>query len=227
MVIHYHGTPITPMTALYELAGRHFCVSFARPEQIGRCHEIGQSIMIDNGAFSVWCREIQIDWVSYYEFTERWLVFPTTWAVIPDVIDGSIEQQDELIAQWPYARKGAPVWHVNEPISRLMQLVEDWPKVCVGSGGQYAMVMSELWQCRMDQVFDEIVKVFRFLPWIHMLRGMACCGKRWPFASVGSTDLARSHKRPQNTAIGMVTRWDALQCPGIWRVQPKQLELLA
>jgi hypothetical protein len=25
-MIHYHGAPITPMSALYQLAGRHFCI---------------------------------------------------------------------------------------------------------------------------------------------------------------------------------------------------------
>src|SRR5215207_6222635 len=27
VTMHYHGTPLSPVTALYELAGRHFCVS--------------------------------------------------------------------------------------------------------------------------------------------------------------------------------------------------------
>lgn len=30
-MIRYHGTPISPVAALVEMAGRHFCVSFARP----------------------------------------------------------------------------------------------------------------------------------------------------------------------------------------------------
>ncbi|PLU16204.1 MULTISPECIES: hypothetical protein [Sinorhizobium] len=42
-MIHYHGTPISPVAALLELAGRHFCVSFARPDDVVRCHQIGQS----------------------------------------------------------------------------------------------------------------------------------------------------------------------------------------
>ncbi len=51
-MIHYHGTPITPKERLYELAGRHFCVSYAAPGDLRRCHELGQSVMLDNGAFS-------------------------------------------------------------------------------------------------------------------------------------------------------------------------------
>src|SRR6185312_4145730 len=52
MMLHFHGTPITPMSALYSLAGKCFCVSHVRPDQVARVHEIGQSVMLDNGAFS-------------------------------------------------------------------------------------------------------------------------------------------------------------------------------
>jgi hypothetical protein len=76
LMIHYHGTPITPYTALYELAGRHFCVSHARGEQVRVAHEIGQSVMLDNGAFSKWKRGKATDWAAYYEWCERWLDVP-------------------------------------------------------------------------------------------------------------------------------------------------------
>jgi hypothetical protein len=50
-MIHYHGTPITPRSVLFELAGRCFCVPYSDPRDVAICHEIGQSVMIDNGAF--------------------------------------------------------------------------------------------------------------------------------------------------------------------------------
>jgi hypothetical protein len=53
-MIHYHGTPISPISALLEMHGRHFCVSHAAPDDVARCHQIGQSVMLDNGAFSAW-----------------------------------------------------------------------------------------------------------------------------------------------------------------------------
>ena len=40
-----------------ELAGKNFCVSFAKPQDVKTCHAIGQSVMLDNGAFSVWKRD--------------------------------------------------------------------------------------------------------------------------------------------------------------------------
>jgi hypothetical protein len=223
MTIHYHGTPITPMTALYELSGRHFCVSFARPDDVYRCHAIGQSVMLDNGAFSKWKRNAPTNWPAYYKWTDEWLACPTTWAVIPDVIDGSEQDQDQLIGQWPHGQKGAPVWHMNESIARLLQLIENWPRVCIGSTAVYAKVLSNAWCDRMDAAWDAIVKHSGRLPWVHMLRGMACCGRRWPFASVDSTDVARNHKRSHNSPLKLANRWDQVQCPMIWLEQGKQM----
>ncbi len=77
----------------------------------------------------------------------------------------------------------------------------------------------------MDEAFNELAKRHRFLPWVHMLRGMQCSGKRWPFASVDSTDVAQNHNRPQNTARAMADRWDAAQCKAPWVERPEQLEL--
>lgn len=53
MTLHYHGTPITPRKVLEQLAGACFCVSFAEPRDVERVHQIGQSVMLDNGAFSL------------------------------------------------------------------------------------------------------------------------------------------------------------------------------
>jgi len=226
-VIHYHGTPITPIPALYELAGRHFCVSHANPQDVARCHQIGQSVMLDNGAFSAWKIGKATDWAAYYEWAERWLSYPTTWAVVPDVIDGGTQLQDALLREWPHREKGAPVWHMDEPIDRLLRLTDEWPKVCIGSTDEYAVVLSPAWQRQMDAAWNAIAKRHRFLPWVHMLRGMQLSGRHWPFASVDSTDVARNHNRPQNTPGKMAARWDAMQCPGRWEEVPEQMELIA
>jgi hypothetical protein len=223
MTIHYYGTPITPLTALYELIGRHFCVSHARPDDVARVHQIGQSVMLDNGAYSKWKSGKATDWALYYDFCDRWLAYPTTWAVIPDVIDGGSQLQDAMIREWPFKHRGAPVWHMDEPIDRLARLVDEWPRVCIGSTAEYAAVLSEPWERRMDEVFNRVAR--KHMPWLHMLRGMQCVGRRWPFASVDSTDIAQNHWRPQNTPRAMADRWDAIQCPGTWEQRPVQLEL--
>lgn len=225
MMIHYHGTPITPITALLELRGRHFCVSHARPDDVVRVHQIAQSVLLDNGAFSKWKSGKATDWNSYYEFCDTWLAFPTTWAIIPDVIDGGSQLQDALIREWPHGDRGAPVWHMDEPLNRLLRLADEWPKVCIGSTAEFAVVMSPEWKIRMDEVWDELSARHRHLPWIHMLRGMQCSGGIYPFASVDSTDIAQNHHRNQNTPEKMAKRWDALQTPGHWHQEPEQMEL--
>ena len=225
-MIHYHGTPITPSSALYELAGSCFCVSYARPDDVSRCHQIGQSVMLDNGAFSLWKSGTSTDWPGYYAWAEKWLQYPTTWAVIPDVIDGGVAVQDALIGQWPHGPRGAPVWHMDEPITRLLALCDNWELVCIGSTALYATVLSDAWQARMDAAFNAVAARHRFMSKIHMLRGMACSGRRWPFYSVDSTDIARNHHLPHKSPAKMTKRWDSMQCPGSWRQVSEQMEMV-
>ena len=223
MTIHYHGTPITPLTALYEMAGRHFCVSFYRPDSVRVCHEIGQSVMLDNGAFSAFTKgEPVYDWSGYYEWADKWLQYPTTWAVIPDEIDSGSQAQDALLKEWPHGDRGAPVWHMDEPIGRLVRLCDEWPRVCIGSTAEYWRILSPEWSARMDDAFEAIQSRHARWPWIHMLRGMQLSGKRWPFASVDSTDIAQNHNRITNTPRKMADRWDAAQCGPAFMAQARQ-----
>lgn len=225
-MIHYHGTPITPIEALVELAGRHFCVSHAAPQDVSRCHLIGQSVMLDNGAFSAWKRGRATNWQAFYEWTDKWLDYPTTWAVIPDVINAGTQEQDALLREWPHGHKGAPVWHMDEPIHRLLRLCDEWPRVCIGSTDEFEVVLSDIWCRKMDEAWNEIAKRHRRLPWLHMLRGMQLSGKHWPFASVDSTDIARNHHLPRQSPRKMADRWDGAQTPGRWEPRPQQMELM-
>lgn len=226
-MIHYHGTPITPIATLLTLAGRHFCVSHARPSDVRRVHQIGQSVMLDNGAFSQWKRGYKPDWAAYYAWCDEWLDYPTTWAVIPDEIDAGSQMQDALLKEWPHGHRGAPVWHMDEPIDRLLRLCDEWPRVCVGSTAEYRFVLSDVWCRRMDGAWGAVAQRHRRLPWLHMLRGMQLSGMHYPFASVDSTDVAQNHNRPQNTALGLASRWDAAQTPACWVQAPEQLEMIA
>ncbi len=80
----------------------------------------------------------------------------------------------------------------------------------------------------MDEVWNETVKVFGRSPPRHMLRGMQLAGRRWPFASGDSTDIAQNHHLPQNTPRKMADRWDAMQTPGLWLPRGyEQMELVA
>lgn len=236
-MIHYHGGPITPYEALYEMAGRNICVSYGTPYQMKVVQGISQTTMGDCGEFKFRNDDIKAglserlmrNWNPYYSWVEEWWR-PCDWFVIPDVIDGGTQLQDALIREWPHQKRvGAPVWHMDEPISRFLRLCEgDWNRVCIGSTEQYWQVLSDPWKARMEEVWNETAAVFgRFIPPVHMLRGMQLSGKHYPFASVDSTDIAQNHHRPQNTPRSMADRWDAMQTPGIWHDQPEQMELTA
>lgn len=244
MTVHYHGTPITPRSVLYALSGRHFCVSFAKPQDVAVCHQIGQSVLHDNGAFSVWkqTRAPVADWTPFYRWVEPWIANAVHWAVIPDEIDSGSQAQDYLVSQWPFGHRGAPVWHMDEPINRLLKLADEWPRICIGSTAEYRVVGSVSWFRRIDEAFEELTQRHRFLPWLHMLRGMQCVEWGYPFASVDSTDVAQNHNRrkprigglieaephdPGEGAVRMASRWDAQQCPDVFTPQVRQGELVA
>src|SRR4051812_1426910 len=96
-VIHFHGTPFSPRSALMQLAGKHFCVPFSDGRDADTCVKIGQSCMFDNGAFSAFTRGAPLDVCAYYKWLEPRLAHPH-WAVVPDIIDGEVEEQRAQIA---------------------------------------------------------------------------------------------------------------------------------
>lgn len=222
MTIHYHGTPVTPRERLYECAGRHFCVSFAEPRDAAVCHEIGQSVLLDNGAYTFWTQGRAPDWDAYHGWAERWLAWPTTWAIIPDVIDGGEDENDALIDWWAGRGlpRGAPVWHLHEPLDRLRRLAGRADRVCFGSSGEYRQLGTPSWHRRMSEAFDAIADPAGRVPWVHMLRGMAQTGGPYPFASVDSANAARNaagswRARPR-PVDAMMADHDAVQCPAVW-----------
>ena len=219
MTIHYHGTPLTPRSDLQKMAGKNFCVSFANPQDADWCMAHGQSVMWDNGAFSAYTQGRAFDPIAYAAWVAPRLGHPH-WAVIPDVIDGDVAAQREMIAAWPHLRElSAPVWHMGLSLEWLVELADAYPKICFGSSGQYWQVGSEAWERRADAAFNELAR--RGLrPWIHMLRGLAMCGDRWPFASADSVNVARNFKTANVCPERMARRIDAVQCPTFWIVRP-------
>jgi hypothetical protein len=234
-VIHYHGTPITPRSTLLELAGRCFCVSYADPRDLGVCHEIGQSVMLDNGAFTFWRQgRGDVDVERYAEWVRPWLDHRTTWCVIPDRIDGDADDNDELIDRWERIYGiggGAPVWHLHEPLERLLRLGVAHRRVCLGSSGRYATVGDERWHRRMREAMDALCADGRPPCWLHMLRGLALAGSHYPFTSADSTSIGQNHagnntrRTPAKDVRRMADELDARQCPPRWRRTFAQLEL--
>lgn len=138
-MIHFHGGPITPDTcALRAWKGRHAFISFASAGQLALASEVTQSFALDNGAFSFWTKKRVVDWNEYYAFVAKWMNHPRfSFAVIPDVIGGTSEENDALIAEWPHGKIiGAPVYHFNEPDERFIRLCHEFPRVCIGPAGR-------------------------------------------------------------------------------------------
>lgn len=203
-MIHYHGGVINDRHGFDDLTamvGRHFCVSFAYPDKVEFVHRIAQSVMLDNGAFSLWKQGHEVDWNQFYEWCEPWLEYWSSWAVIPDVINGGEEENDELLEQWPFGKdRGAPVWHFDESFERLDRLVRGYPLVCIGSAAEYEPLGGEKWRRRMDAAMEVCCdKRGVAHTRLHLLRGLAFSAGPYPLYSADSATVSRRRGgSPQN-----------------------------
>jgi len=210
-MIHYHGLPITPNTAcLSAIGGGHAFVSFAHRDQLGIAVESAQSFAVDNGAFSSWRSGSPIsDWSPYYRFVKECIAIPSLdFAVIPDVIDGSEDDNDALVSEWPHGKfYGAPVWHMHESIERLVLLSVNWPRVCIGSSGEYQDVGSRFWWGRIGEAMRAVCDdAGRPTTKIHGLRMLdPDVFQKLPLSSADSTNIGRN--------IGIDSHWSGSYRP--------------
>jgi hypothetical protein len=211
------------------MEGRHFCVAFPEPRQLDWCLRHGASVMLDSGAFSVWTRGIVVDWQSFYLWAS--VVRHPHWLVIPDVIDGDEAENDALLLACPAPREfAAPVWHMHESLERLRRLASEWPRLCIGSSGQYRAPGSRAWRDRIDVAWNAIERSGA-RPWVHMLRAMKEASEGpWPFASADSTNVARNHAgaagRSAQIPEAMAARIDARN-PQYWGKRARQKALFS
>lgn len=153
-MIRYHGTPITPdVAALAVLKSGHAMVSFANRQQEELAFEVAQGVALDNGAFTLWKSGERVDVVAYEAWVRHWMRHPAfEWAIIPDIIDGSEDENDELIRTWVLPDAiSVPVWHMHESLGKLGWLVGDYPRVAIGSSGQFAKIGTKRWWARMAE----------------------------------------------------------------------------
>lgn len=154
-MIHFHGTPIggSRQDVARFLQGRHALVPFPRQDDMGIVADVCKSFVLDNGAFSTWKRGQPLDIPGYVAWVRDLCRHPGfQWALIPDVIDGSESQNNVMISNWQdcgLAQYGVPVWHLHEPIDRLVRLCANWPTVALGSSGQWASPGTSEWWSRM------------------------------------------------------------------------------
>jgi len=226
-LIHYHGTPLSPRSELDKLSGRNFCVSFEDHRDAKWCIRNAQSIMWDNGAYSVYTKGRKFNMDKYI----RWLddkLYGANWAVIPDVIDGTVEDQKYYLSKWIYPKHlSAPVWHMHLSLDWLRELIDNYPRFCFGSSGKFWKVGSADWSRRADEAWD-IIEKSNARPWVHMMRGLALCGDIYPFASADSTNVARNFKNKGSETCPerMARRIDSIQTPLKWTLREIQGSLL-
>lgn len=228
-MIHYHGTPITPRSSMLGMEGRHFCVSYAYakrcPNETPFVLNIAQSVMFDNGAFTAHTTGEPLDVVGFRDWIETYVQHPH-WAVVPDVIGGDENAQRALLAQWDFPKDlSAPVWHLGLSLDWLLELSDNWPRICFGSSAEYWQIASSSWRRRMDQAFEVLSRTRRHLPWVHGMRMLGRCGDKWPLASADSTNIARNYASRGELPEVMAQRIDAIQPDRKWKPD-SQLELI-
>ena len=198
----YHGTPLTPKAAFLDvMPSRAVCVSFYRPDDVARAESCCPYVMYDNGAFSEWQTAlkrgdewfIREDWSPYYDWLEDRLFTPGRWAVIPDAPGAPSQLNDSLEREWPFGTsKGAPLWHMNSPIERLLRLSAKYDRVCLGWVGEFdptigaiksneKRVGCDAYRRRMDEVSKALGNQW---PTLHMMRGVAVA-RDYPFHQCG------------------------------------------
>jgi len=207
-MIKYYGTPITPNRIFDEIFedGRNCLIPFPNPQNLKRAVEKCTKIMIDNGAFTLWRKGGEIEWNKYYLWLSKFIQAIDVF-FIPDVIDGTEEENDELIQDFmdrcrydlPYdfLKKGVPIWHVNESFLRLELLVRKYDYIAIGSAGEYRDLGTDKWHKRMNETMKVLCDKDGFPKVkIHMLR---CLNPDifllYPFHSGDSTGLAQNHSR--------------------------------
>jgi len=208
------------------MKGRNFCVSFFEPRDADVCLQIGQSVMWDNGAFSVKTRGLEFDRDGFYAWVEPKLAHPH-WAVVPDVIDGTVDEQRAMVKTWPFRKSlGLPVWHLGLPIDYLLELCDQWERVCFGSTAQYWDIGGAAWCRRMDEAFNALARTFGAqLPWVHGLRMLGQSSGPWPLASADSVNVARNFKDYGKCPDCVAMRIDSTNPPLRWNERPLQEQL--
>lgn len=204
----YHGTPCSPMKVFYEaFTGRNVLIPFPRPDDMKRAIEVADKIILDNGAFSIWRKGGTPNWEQFYKWVDNH-VDNVEFFFIPDVIDGTEKENDDLIQdfldRYKYQQgggqqlnKGVPIWHVNESLDRLERLAYKYDYIAFGSAGEYAQLGTEKWHSKMDEAMSVVCdKQGKPRVKIHMLR---CLDPRlftkYPFHSGDSTNVAMNHNR--------------------------------
>lgn len=211
-MIHYHGIPVTGSAdnAPRFYRGRHLFCSFAAPDHLKIGAKCCQSFALDNGAFSAWTKGKPLDLKGYTDWVREWHRHPAfDFAIIPDVIDGDERENDAMLLDWiaPFGLRPwlVPVWHLHESLTRFQRLAATWPRVALGSSGEWSTPGSESWWGRMAEAMGAICIDGRPTCKLHGLRMLSTeIFPKLPLASADSTNASRNGQRecPTNPIAG-------------------------
>jgi len=183
-------------------------VSYFDHRQIEEASEICQSVALDNGAFSAWRSKKKHDFAGYQKWAAHWLRHPAVdWAIIPDVIDGSEEENDALLAEWELPGEvSVPVYHFHESLERLERLIS-YPRIALGSSGQFQHPGTPSWWGRMAEIMEVLCDDEGFpRAKLHGLRMLdSILFAHIPLSSADSCNVARN--------IGIDQAWDTPYAP--------------
>lgn len=154
----YHGTPVggNRVDPARFLRGRDALIPHARPDDLAIVLDVCRSWIGDNSAFRYWKTGERVDFDAYADWIKSIYRHPGyEWCLIPDVIDGTEEENARLIHLWVRNGgkfKGVPVWHLHESLEWLEWLVERFEWVALGSSGQWRTPGTTAWWQRMSEV---------------------------------------------------------------------------
>jgi hypothetical protein len=178
-------------------------------DQVEIAFSVADSVALDNGAYTFWGSGGQVDAGGYCEWVKRWWRHPGfDWCLIPDVIDGSEEENDGELAKWELPGAiSVPVWHMHESLGRLERLRVNYPRIAIGSSGEFSQIGTVGWWGRISEAMDIVCdEEGRPLVKLHGLRQMDPeVFSVVPYASVDSTNVARN--------IGIDSAWTGSYIP--------------
>ena len=232
---HYHGTPIggTRASADEFATGRFVLIPWKRPEDLQRAMTLSRGFIVDNSAYSFWRNGHKPNWMEYIDWCRSFARHPRfQFALIPDVIDGTEEENDNLLRLWdrvgwtPIKITGCPVWHLHKSLERLDRLCDRFDHVALGSSGAWSIPGLESWFDRMDDAWDVICdddgQPRAKTHGLRMLRSDIV--SRYPFASCDSTNavqngIREAKKNGVDGGWGKATiarRIEMVQSPSTW-----------
>jgi N12 class adenine-specific DNA methylase len=215
------GLPLNPLSALEQLKGCSFCVSYGTRIKLGKQLDdairlVGKDgiLLVDNGAFSMWRRGEGTFTPEAVEGFEKWAQgildrSPQAVAVIPDIIGGTEQENARLVRETNLpSDRAMPIWHMHESLDYLRWLLEGgFNHLGIGSSGDFKDPGTPEWHRRIDEALAFVKQVEDengnggVRPRIHMMRAQSQA-HLYPFDSSDSTNVAVNHGRYRETHPG-------------------------